>query len=356
MLNNCQQNLITSTSKELRCGLFFCKHLTIFPKEKFYQYTISENKTEYHPTAFKTMFSTQSCSVASATTLWLLWAFSAWQIVMGVLSLTSIVGDRPCETMYGRPCNPAESVYQNYNALWKLHTGVLVGSLTWASSSSHSSTTRGTGNDINGKNLPQHAVVWILVADLTGVTLFGHENLNGIMTDTFHLLSMILQFLMLAIALVNFDLSSAHVHPGHSLPGLSLKRVYLYLITIYFGLWFLLNSDGSEPSEVVLDADIYFTPLATHLWNWWSVAILQLMFVNIWTLRFGSNDQQKALCISNAGLQVVDMIVIFLLREYETWDILIKTNTSFSIMFVLAIVAVHLDNKKEHEFVGVKVN
>ena len=50
------------------------------------------------------------------------------------------------------------------------------------------------------------------------------------------------------------------------------------------------------------------------------------------------------------------MIVIFLLREYETWDILIKTNTSFSIMFVLAIVAVHLDNKKEHELVGVKVN
>lgn len=226
--------------------------------------------------------------------------------------------------MYGHACNPAETVYQNYNALWKLHVGVIVATLL--------------ANKPRENLLPLAQA--LLLMDLAGVTLFGHHDLNGVMTGTFHFLSMVGQFLAFGISLI-LDQGTPARTPKQE--NSLYKKAYLCLISFYFLLWFFLNSDGSDPTEVVVNGTENFSTLAAFQWNWWSVAILQLALLNGWCIRFGDDSELRAVCLSIAALQIVDVVVIVLLREHETLDILIKTNVSFTTMFFLAIAAIMKD-------------
>lgn len=249
---------------------------------------------------------------------WPLLAFCLSEII-GALGSFSFVSS--CQWMYGTPCNDAETVYQNYDALWKLHVAILFPGILWASKDAR---------------LPTLIATLCSLGNFLGLIMFGAKLVHGLMTNSFHLLAMIVCFVLFVALLVSL-LTMFTENSGTSSNRVSAKlfstkkKGYLTVVGFYFILWLFVNSDGSLCTDVILN-DSDMSPLATALWNFWSIGALQNALMVILVVLAGDSRQQTALCCAMTVVQIPAIFVAHIVKPITTDQIYFMTNTSFIVM------------------------
>ena len=292
-----------------------------------------------------------------------------------------------CQSKYGKECNDAETVYNDYLALWKLQVSVLLGFLSFTKPTWWRTTTTKSndGDDDTTPLLPPLSLHWVVtmiaLANFCGTIMFGSFLVQGLMPTLIHFVSMMYGFGAFAVlfytAIVRSSGSDTNTNSsGASSSDMMTRRnnknpgttstssdaplpkstqTYLMVVAGYYLLWVFLNSDGSVCTEVILKEED-FTPLAVAQWNFWSIATLENALIFVWAAMLDSNSDSTQnknnsvvvecrilVCQAVALMQIPSLLVVYYLLPITTLDIQMKTTTSFVLMFLFAIWCVKKD-------------
>lgn len=261
----------------------------------------------------------------------LLWILSAVQILKAIPGITILSGSRICTWVYGQEsCNPAETIYLNYNALWDLHVGVMLGSLLSASSS-------------NVEFLRDFGLLAV-ASEFAGTAMFGSALVDGTMETAIHFVSLLANFVMMML------LMTTHANPDSRsiMTGNGWMKIYLLVTAFYCALWIFVNSDAQECTEVMLEASD-FSSMAKMQWNWWSIGTLEIFLLMVTAAYRGNLRHQTAICHSLVALQLVSIWVVWKLKPITTMSIYLMTSASFVLMLVFAVAAAFKDNRPKEK-------
>ncbi|CAB9503357.1 expressed unknown protein [Seminavis robusta] len=249
--------------------------------------------------------------------------YASFMVVSAAFSLPGDGTTPRCELVYGKHCNPAETVLLGYNALWKLHVGVILVVLVARSSKI--------------TIVLKQFVTYSVLLELTGVFLLGTHVLNGAMDNMVHMVTCIAHFGFLVALLLAEDEDSLAA-TSLDLNGIGWNaKGYLLAVAAYFVLWLFVNTQ--QPcTDVILD-QTDFSLLAQFHWNWWSVGALETVLFLWYTAAYESELQQINVALALAALQPVALAMVYMLKPITTTSIFFMTTTSFSLILIFGILS-----------------
>jgi hypothetical protein len=258
---------------------------------------------------------------------WQLYLFCAVELLGSIMSSTWIVRD-PCRPVYGDPCDDAARVLSDMNSFWLFSLAVYFFLLSF----------RNRNEPEKLKRLAYFAI-YCTIANIVGLLMIGSTAVAGLMKTPWHVLYVALTFVLFVIlaSAVSSDTPMVATAPFRENLGLNLKGL-MALFAVVLLAWMFANSDFQPIGTVFQEEEL--SEIARMCWNYWSVLVLQVLFVFIYALAYDDDGDREVLAIAAAALNFLAMIMTWTLRRMVKTGIVTFMYVQGSIFIVLAIAAV----------------
>jgi hypothetical protein len=243
----------------------------------------------------------------------------------------------PCKS-FGKPCDAIEKAASIHSALLLLALAVYFLLLTF----------RNREKPERLKRLAYFAI-YCTIANLAGLLMIGASSVTGLMNTTEHVvyvLATLILFFVLASA-VSSDTPMVATAPFREGLGFNLKGL-VALIAMYSIFWIFLSSDILTIQSMFVGTT-KVTDLARMCWNYFSVLILQVLFVWIYALAYDDDGDRAILAMAFSVITMLNAVVIWSQGKMETtgaFSFMLMIDLIFLVLALAAIARYQMELRR----------